>query len=105
MRSPGTRGLDGEYAVESTNAPGRRLCGTLVQTIGGMDSTPRLSRRLSLAAALLPWATVVVPTRSTRKVLVAEEYLLDEASIGLLAMTLLFAVTAVLAQAPAARRW
>lgn len=70
-----------------------------------MDSTPLVSRRLSLAAALLPWATVVVPTRTTRKDLAAEEYLLDEVSIGLLAMTLLFAVTAVLARIPAARRW
>lgn len=102
---PRIGGLDGEYAVGSTSAAGRRLGGTRVRIIGGMDSTPLVSRRLSLAAALLPWVTVVVPTRTTRKDLAAEEFLLDEVSIGLLAMTLLFGVTAVLALVPAARRW
>lgn len=102
---PTIGGLDGEYAVGSTSAAGRRLGGTRVRIIGGMDSTPLVSRRLSLAAALLPWVTVVVPTRTTRKDLAAEEFLLDEVSIGLLAMTLIFAVTAVLARIPAARRW
>ncbi|AXE39958.1 hypothetical protein [Acidipropionibacterium virtanenii] len=70
-----------------------------------MNSTPGLSRRLALVAALLPWLTVVLPIRSTRKELGTEEFLFDEVSFGLLVMAVLFAVTAVLAQVPATRRW
>ncbi|MEE8868801.1 MAG: hypothetical protein SOH99_08020 [Acidipropionibacterium acidipropionici] len=70
-----------------------------------MRSTPAPSWILAVVAALLPWLTVVVPIRSTWKDLAVEEFLLDEGSIGLLAMTLLFGVTAVLSLVPAARRW